>query len=186
MTGKHRPPEAQHCSSGPEKKRSKLVPKSHALAVAIKPKNNSITEQQVIRPSAISPRKPLAASDVNIIGDNVQLLFTVVQLTMLPTVQVCYGCSSKFAQKYRSYPNELILKTNCRRRYRDKAGVERLSNKVTAVYCHLKMSCVQKLGGSKLENSNISNTLLNHSQDNQYLPVDNARSVLCFSTFLQN
>jgi len=74
-----------------------------------------------------------------------KLTFTIVQLTLLPAVQVCYGCGTKFSQKYKSEPNNLILKTFCRRRYRDKSGVEKISAKVTAAYSHLKMSCVTKI-----------------------------------------
>jgi hypothetical protein len=74
-----------------------------------------------------------------------KLKFAVVLLTKLPGVTVCYGCTSKFAFKYRSSPNDVILRTFCNRRYRDKQGVEKASNKITAAYCHLKMECVRKI-----------------------------------------
>lgn len=110
--------------------------------VAQKPRRVNVRQLQ-LRKAINVRRKQLAHKDVNMTDG--KLKFEVLQLVKLPRVKVCYGCTSKFATKYYTAPNDLILRTFCNRLYRDNSGAVKRSNKVTAAYCHLKMTCVNKV-----------------------------------------
>jgi hypothetical protein len=101
--------------------------------------------KRIIRPPVRYDNNPQVASDPEKDKSVSQMTFTVVFLTSLPNVRACYGCGTAFAMKYRNRPNDLILRTFCRRRYVDKSGIEKVSSRTTAAYCHLKMACVHKV-----------------------------------------
>lgn len=135
--GAQQPTRPLHAATKPSVRRAKRVLKNCIAIKSLKKKAKHTTHSPAAdRPSvAVLPKK---TSDST-------LKFNVVQLTLLPTVQVCYGCGSKFTMKYRKPPHDLILRTYCNRRYTDKSGLQKVSSKLTAAYCHLKMTCVQKI-----------------------------------------
>jgi hypothetical protein len=156
-SGKHRPEES---SDQPARKRPKPVTARRHVSVAggQHTLSGTMSKSQLVQHPhritkvrtkiislAVANEKPTTPPVATNCTENGQLHFTVVQLTLLPTVQIRYGCKSRFTQKYRSQPNDLILRTYCRRRYLDKEGVPKISSKTTAAYCHLRMDCVCKI-----------------------------------------
>ena len=134
----------------PDRKRLTIAPKPCvAVAGRTKKVKNVLSEMRNAKTNvthhATKDSREIAPKVITKCTENGSMHFTVVQLTLLPTVQVCYDCQLKFARKHRSQPNDLILRSYCRRRYQDKTGVYKISSKTTAIYCHLKMACVHKI-----------------------------------------
>lgn len=121
---------------------------SLAKSLLVRAKSRSVSKKQLAPTAQTKVITRGNGPDYAALVCSAELSFTVVLLTQLPKVQVCYGCGLKFAGKFRLQPNDLILRTCCRRRYTDKSGVQKVSSKVAAAYCHLKMNCIKKINPS--------------------------------------
>ena len=71
--------------------------------------------------------------------------FHLVLYSQVRNLKMCYGCGKAFTDKFKTAPNDLILKHFCHRKYKDKKGNMKISKEPQAAYFHLKLDCTRKL-----------------------------------------
>ena len=68
----------------------------------------------------------------------------VVMFGTITNLKKCYGCGSKFSNKHKTAPHNLLLQHFCKRKFiKDKQEVE--SHNTQAVYFHLNLNCGRKV-----------------------------------------
>lgn len=89
--------------------------------------------------------------------------FHVVFFSMIPNLKKCYGCNKLFTDKFKSEPNDLVLKHFCFRKFRDRYGNNVSSKSLQATYFHLKLDCARKTE----PNMELSNVIIHDEVKNK-------------------
>lgn len=71
---------------------------SLAKSLLIRAKSRVVSKQPLATKAKTKESTCESGSEYSAVMCSAKLTFTVVQLTLLPKVQVCYGCGSKFAR----------------------------------------------------------------------------------------
>ena len=75
-------------------------------------------------------------------------------LLEVKNLKKCYGCGLAFTAKHTKPPHDMILKTFCYRKFKNKDGLDAISPKQQAAYCHFNVDCARKIA-PRMEISNI-------------------------------
>jgi hypothetical protein len=124
-TGTHRPPDT---------KKRKSVLAVHQKGLAHQPNSSN-------RPSQKSAPEKIDHFHITFFGK-------------VKNLKKCYGCGLAFTKKHTKPPHDLLLKTFCHRQYKNKEGVNTMSPKRQAVYCHFNLDCARKIE-PRMEATNI-------------------------------